>query len=929
MRRDDPSSSEGQRREHVNLKARCDATPARRAPGTSTAIRYGDPAAFLKYIYIYYYFVGMSVEYSAAPSEDPLDDIDSLVAGLSRVIISSDKIDADAGALASLESSKSVAAEARPFKPLRPYQADVIRAVQKLCISRLVGQCSRSASGLSFLPSARSKAVTCDGSSGRSDIAGVDSAGFEACGANRPPPRAVPMAALAYLPTGAGKTRIALEAVKWILASGGRALFVVNRARLLSQTQEAAIALGMDESLVCVWGSGDGGPKDRRPFHICTVQGIAAKARASATVDNSAGQKYPAAPQSPSSPSGSRGTSHEVIDFREALPRFDLLVLDEAHGSVAPSYAPLWAVVRNGSAASGNSVVGLDGALKHCAPFLLGLTATPVRLGDSTALSRSYDVLLQGPTVSSLVAEGVLVPPVATAEMIPSLAAALRAASSNIVLEPTRGKAAVNASTAALATQTGKYSHLWPSPIDDEGGSDEEEDDSSENNTRAARDAIAAALSSDTALRAVIACWKARCGAREGKEARRTVAFAPSIASSLALVAAFSVAGIAAVHVDGTQPIRLRSAAYAALASGEMTLLSSVGVVSEGFDEPLVSAVLLLRPTASRGLYVQQVGRGLRCASGKKDCLVLDFVDATMRHGPVTRPLLEADEGGLESSEPGVGVPSARRDEADVARESLKDKINRGLAPGAARAAAAASARGLALSEGRSKAWVCPNVACRVINHTIVVRCTGCRGMRASGIATSAADSAAAAAPLITKYFGQPLPRKAVSVAAPGAVAAQPRPALPANDTIESVTAKFVQVKISATAKNEPLVKVVPPLLKPEELPASSSAPLAPPAALSSALPATPAAPSSSAWAATCRMLSLRGPIPPSAGKNAWEKEFLQSLAALVTPGCPHPWKRSANDAGVLSQKQIDILRKIADRTRLPVATNPPKRGQP
>ena len=54
--------------------------------------------------------------------------------------------------------------------------------------------------------------------------------------------------------------------------------------------------------------------------------------------------------------------------------------------------------------------------------------------------------------------------------------------------------------------------------------------------------------------------------------------------------------------------------------------------------------MLLLRPTRSRRLYIQQVGRALRAAKGKEGCVVLDMVGLTWRFGPVTGPPLGASE---------------------------------------------------------------------------------------------------------------------------------------------------------------------------------------------------------------------------------------------------------------------------------------------
>ena len=63
--------------------------------------------------------------------------------------------------------------------------------------------------------------------------------------------------------------------------------------------------------------------------------------------------------------------------------------------------------------------------------------------------------------------------------------------------------------------------------------------------------------------------------------------------------------------------------------------LVNVNVLTTGFDAPNVDCVVLLRPTASAGLYYQMVGRGFRLHPDKSDCLVLDYGDNILRHGPV------------------------------------------------------------------------------------------------------------------------------------------------------------------------------------------------------------------------------------------------------------------------------------------------------
>jgi len=63
--------------------------------------------------------------------------------------------------------------------------------------------------------------------------------------------------------------------------------------------------------------------------------------------------------------------------------------------------------------------------------------------------------------------------------------------------------------------------------------------------------------------------------------------------------------------------------------------LVNVNVLTTGFDAPNVDCVVLLRPTASPGLFYQMVGRGFRLHESKTDCLVLDYGNNITRHGPV------------------------------------------------------------------------------------------------------------------------------------------------------------------------------------------------------------------------------------------------------------------------------------------------------
>lgn len=126
----------------------------------------------------------------------------------------------------------------------------------------------------------------------------------------------------------------------------------------------------------------------------------------------------------------------------------------------------------------------------------------------------------------------------------------------------------------------------------------------------------------------------------EHAEGRPTLVFTPTVELSQHMAAAFVRSGVAAEHLDGTTPSDERKAILARLRTGETKVVSNVAVLTEGFDEPSVSCIIMARPTKSKPLYVQIVGRGSRLWPNKADCLVMDMVGVTDRHDLITMPLL-------------------------------------------------------------------------------------------------------------------------------------------------------------------------------------------------------------------------------------------------------------------------------------------------
>ena len=122
---------------------------------------------------------------------------------------------------------------------------------------------------------------------------------------------------------------------------------------------------------------------------------------------------------------------------------------------------------------------------------------------------------------------------------------------------------------------------------------------------------------------------------RRAADRRSWIAFGCGVNHARAIEERLKTNGIAASTVFGSTSIEQRAAILRDYKAGLIRCVVNVGVLTTGFDAPATDAIALLRPTKSAGLYVQMVGRGMRVAEGKADCLVLDFGDNVLRHGPI------------------------------------------------------------------------------------------------------------------------------------------------------------------------------------------------------------------------------------------------------------------------------------------------------
>lgn len=110
------------------------------------------------------------------------------------------------------------------------------------------------------------------------------------------------------------------------------------------------------------------------------------------------------------------------------------------------------------------------------------------------------------------------------------------------------------------------------------------------------------------------------------------IVFCASVAHAEHVAEEFRAAGFQAASVDGSMHDNDRKGRIAALGNGGLHILTSCDLISEGTDIPIVSAAILLRPTASLSMIMQQIGRALRMFHGKQFAYILDHVGNIARH---------------------------------------------------------------------------------------------------------------------------------------------------------------------------------------------------------------------------------------------------------------------------------------------------------
>lgn len=113
---------------------------------------------------------------------------------------------------------------------------------------------------------------------------------------------------------------------------------------------------------------------------------------------------------------------------------------------------------------------------------------------------------------------------------------------------------------------------------------------------------------------------------------RKTIVFATDVETADEIASDFNTVGVKAVSLNGNSATAYREKSIEEFAEGDVQVLVNVDLFDEGFDVPACDVIIMARPTASLGKYLQMIGRGLRPQEGKT-ALIIDHVSNVLRHG--------------------------------------------------------------------------------------------------------------------------------------------------------------------------------------------------------------------------------------------------------------------------------------------------------
>jgi len=173
---------------------------------------------------------------------------------------------------------------------------------------------------------------------------------------------------------------------------------------------------------------------------------------------------------------------------------------------------------------------------------------------------------------------------------------------------------------------------------------------------------------------------------------KRAIVFLPNVETSSKFNALLREKGIRSAHLDGTST-KFREMTVDQFKRGEIDFLCNVSLFTEGFDCPEIDCVVLLRETKSRSLWSQMIGRGLRTAPGKTDCLILDPLWVSGTHTLQPADVFTTHEEAVCQPQVGLSDPL---NEAEIQDSKAEERLIKRLkAMEKLEAAAEAKERGL------------------------------------------------------------------------------------------------------------------------------------------------------------------------------------------------------------------------------------------
>ena len=145
-----------------------------------------------------------------------------------------------------------------------------------------------------------------------------------------------------------------------------------------------------------------------------------------------------------------------------------------------------------------------------------------------------------------------------------------------------------------------------------------------------------------------------------GADRKRWIIFTAGLQHCEHVRDAIRAHGITAEMLTGKTPKEERNDLIKRYKRGEVRALVNVGVATTGFNSPEIDLVVMARPTRSPVLYIQCIGRGLRTAPGKQDCMVLDFGNVIGTLGPIDKVNVARKSGYVEPKEKQEEVSTKR-----------------------------------------------------------------------------------------------------------------------------------------------------------------------------------------------------------------------------------------------------------------------------